>query len=103
MKTTTMILIAALALTACSSAPKYHEPVLVAEKERVVIAPSLIADCEAPPKFEVRRYNEGEVVKHLNDWVTAFDTCRINHHKLSGLVRKAFNIDPTDDKKQPSK
>lgn len=103
MKTTILITVLALALTGCASTPVYHNPVIVPEKERVVIAPSLIADCAAPPKFEVRQYGEREVVKVLNDWITAFDQCRLAHNKLSGLVRDAFNIPLEVPKKESSK
>jgi len=90
------ILVVAFAICACATKPVVPVAPLptVETKQTVDIDPSLIQDCPSLNSLDVRNYSKAETLQVMNEWANQYSVCKRNHHSLSGIVIKAFNIDP---------
>lgn len=85
-----------LLLSACDTMPKKpepHDPVIVPQKETIVIPKSLLEKCSDLTKLENHEYTEGQTVYAVQEWALTHKTCQAKHEKLAELVKNAFNID----------
>ena len=68
------------------------EPSLPAEAKKVSIPAQQMKRCESLPKFDVRNYNDDELVAALNKWITVHERCAAKQLVWIDLANKLTNV-----------
>lgn len=89
-----------LVLFGCASAPTVlpvsATPLPIVESTTTVVVPkSLLTACPPIKDLPVQQYTQDDLLSIIKKWQNQYSECRRNHHQLSLLVIKAFNISPT--------